>query len=73
MKYLPYVLKHLAKNKIRTRQHHFGHGGVHLPRLRAADDDGGDAAGAECSGPRPADIGRARYSRRVTCRCRSRR
>ena len=37
MKYLPYILKHLRRNWIRTTSTVARHGGVHLPVLHAAD------------------------------------
>ena len=36
MKFLPFVLKHLRRNWIRTAQHRGGHGRLHLPVLHAA-------------------------------------
>ena len=37
MKFLPFVLKHLRRNWIRTAQHRARHGRLHLPLLHAAD------------------------------------
>ena len=40
MKFLPFVLKHLRRNWIRTAHHGAGHGRLHLPLLHAADGAG---------------------------------
>ena len=69
MKFLPFVLKHLRRNWIRTLSHGAGHGHLHLPLLHAADGAGRDQQHARELERHPPRHAATRSASSSACRC----